>query len=371
VIAVDNDTRAKPPQDAGIAIAECVKRLLSPATRVLYQKMDSTLRGNWARETACALRAVATMRGRRPLALVAPAFPAVGRTTVGGRSFVNGIALEQTETWGREGTTRSAEPGLWLAAEGLRVAHAALDSVRYGPDALTAIFAAERAAGTDAIVCDAQCEADLDAIARAALTLDPMPLCVGSAGLMRALAGGGKPAASGRVVTAGPVLTVVGSASLVSSGQARVLIEERAVTAVTIAPSALRRGSEASSMRAHAEQIDAALAKGRDLVVAVDGREGVDLRQGSQISAALADLVAPRLVRLGALVATGGETARAILTRAGVAGLRVHGEVATGIPLSTAWGTVAIPVVTKAGAFGQPMTLVRCLDALRGLSRSP
>jgi uncharacterized protein YgbK (DUF1537 family) len=94
----------------------------------------------------------------------------------------------------------------------------------------------------------------------------------------------------------------------------------------------------------------------------------VDLRQGRQLSAALADLVAPRLSKIGGLVATGGETARAVLTRAGVVGLRVQGEVEPGIPLCTALGAVVIPVVTKAGAFGDTMALVRCLDAVRGRS---
>jgi len=286
---------------------------------------------------------------------------------------VDGIALESTEIWAREGLTRPAEPGAWLGAEGLRVAQASIDLIRQGPDRLSAVFTAERAAGAAAIVCDAQCEAYLDAIARAALTLAPMPLCVGSAGLMRALARAGKPAAPalGRVAADGPVLIVVGSASEVSRGQIRVLVEERGVATVTIAPSALRRGPASGPMRAHAEQINATLASGHDLVVAVNGSEGVDLRQGSQLSAALADLVAPRLGCLGALVATGGETARAILTRAGVVGLKVQGEVEPGVPLSTALDAVAIPVVTKAGAFGQPMTMVRCLDAVRGHSRSP
>ena len=55
VLAVDLDSRSKTPQEAGVAMANAVERLLSPDIIVLYHKMDSTLRGNWARETACAL----------------------------------------------------------------------------------------------------------------------------------------------------------------------------------------------------------------------------------------------------------------------------------------------------------------------------
>jgi uncharacterized protein YgbK (DUF1537 family) len=82
----------------------------------------------------------------------------------------------------------------------------------------------------------------------------------------------------------------------------------------------------------------------------------------------LADLVAPRLHRFGGLVATGGETARAVLARSGASGLGIRGEVEPGVPVSSALGAIGLPVITKAGAFGDRMTLVRCLDAIRGRS---
>ena len=375
-LAVDVDSRALPPQAAGIAMAAAVAHFLRPDTRVFYQKMDSTLRGNWARETACALRAAASTRGQRPFGIVAPAFPAAGRTMAGGRVYLHEIALEETETWARERLTRPAEPGAWLAAEGLRVSRAGLEDIRLGPRRLATLFTGQRADGADAVICDAETEADLDAIASAALALTPAPLCVGSAGLMRSLVRMGEPQSSAPkppvpMATEGPVLILVGSASEVSRRQVRALVEERAIAAITIPPSALRERTRSDAMRACGERIDTVLSSGADLAVAVDGSEGVDLREGQQLSGALADLMGPRLSRFGGLVVTGGETARAVLTRAGVSGLRIHGEVEAGVPLSSALGGVGIPVITKAGAFGDPMTLVRCLDAIRGHRPGP
>ncbi|HEX2556446.1 MAG TPA: four-carbon acid sugar kinase family protein [Microvirga sp.] len=374
VVAVDVDSRARPAPEAGTAMAAQVRRLFRPETRILYQKMDSTLRGNWARETAGVLEALAATGGYRPLAIAAPAFPAAGRTLVDGRSLLNGTPLEATETWERESRMREgstpAAPAARLAAEGLRVAQASLGDVRSGPDRLSALFAGAGAAGADVVVCDAQTDADLAAIAGAALALVPVPLCVGSAGLMRALAGGSEraaaPPARRHAARAGPVLIAVGSASQVSHGQVRTLVDARGMTAIGIAPAALRGGAS-SPLRSVSERIDAALDAGRDLVVAIDGREGVDLRGGPALSAALADLVAPRLPRLGGLIATGGETARAILTRSGVPGLRIRGEVEPGVPVSSAEGASGLAVITKAGAFGDSMTLVRCLDIIRGV----
>jgi 4-hydroxythreonine-4-phosphate dehydrogenase len=45
------------------------------------------------------------------------------------------------------------------------------------------------------------------------------------------------------------------------------------------------------------------------------------------------------------------------------------GEVEPGVPLGVADTPRPLPIVTKAGAFGGPATLVRCRSALRALVR--
>jgi 4-hydroxythreonine-4-phosphate dehydrogenase len=87
---------------------------------------------------------------------------------------------------------------------------------------------------------------------------------------------------------------------------------------------------------------------------------------------ALSDLVLPCAQFLGGLVATGGETARAVLDALGIHRLRLLGEVEPGLPFSIADCWVRhLPVLTKAGAFGSPLALVRCRDFLRELERVP
>jgi uncharacterized protein YgbK (DUF1537 family) len=291
---------------------------------------------------------------------------------VGGRALLNGVAVEETEIGAREGLLGPAEPGASLAAQGLRVELARIDEVRLGPRPLAAFFADRSSAGADAVVCDTLIESDLDVIAGAALALASMPLCVGSAGLMRALARAGEHRPEPRAIPIlapheGPVLIAVGSASQVSREQVRAVAAERAVAAIMVPPSALREGVASASMLDQANQMASAVSSGTDIVLAVDASERVDLGEGRQLSAAFADLIAPTLTRLSGIVITGGETARAILTRSAVSGLRIHGEVEPGVPVSSALGAVGIPVITKAGAFGDRMTLIRCLDALRRL----
>ena len=100
-----------------------------------FTEVESTLRGNWATETASALRAASALANQQMFAIVAPAFPAAGRTVVGGRGMLNGVALEKTETWAWEALTRSAQPAAWLRRRRASAScWPALRKFRLGPD---------------------------------------------------------------------------------------------------------------------------------------------------------------------------------------------------------------------------------------------
>ncbi len=73
------------------------------------------------------------------------------------------------------------------------------------------------------------------------------------------------------------------------------------------------------------------------------------------------------LPHLGALVATGGETAAALLARFGVDGLALIDEIEPGVSLGVTRGRIAVPIVTKAGAFGSEDTLLRAVHHLRAI----
>jgi D-threonate/D-erythronate kinase len=79
----------------------------------------------------------------------------------------------------------------------------------------------------------------------------------------------------------------------------------------------------------------------------------------------LRDLIAPHAGRIGGLFATGGETARVVLTGMGITSLRPIAEIERGIPLSIAVGARPLPVITKAGAFGDATTMLNCRRVLR------
>ena len=323
--------------------------------------MDSTLRGNVGAELAAALQARRAMRGDL-VAIVAPAFPATGRTTARGHQLLHGVKLEHTEVWRREEIEGIAHLPAMLEAAGLRACAIHLDAVRETGRLREAL--ANATAGHDAIVCDAETDADLAAIAAASVPLGRGTIWVGSAGLARHLpeAAGLQRARRPEALpgATGPILFVVGSMSRVSREQVERLAATPGIELVTIPPADLRAGGGKWQGR-----LNAALATGRDVVAQLETEAEVNLSEGLALCHALASLAAPLAERIGALVSTGGETARAVLSTFGADALRLVGELEPGVPLSVTADRRALPVITKAGAFGQPDTLLRCRAALR------
>ena len=90
VVAITTESRHLPPQRGRDRVRAMAHHLYG--TPLLYKKIDSTLRGNITAELFALMEAFEVQR-----ALVAPAFPAQGRTTVHGRQFINGEPLEQTD----------------------------------------------------------------------------------------------------------------------------------------------------------------------------------------------------------------------------------------------------------------------------------
>ncbi len=189
-----------------------------------------------------------------------------------------------------------------------------------------------------AIVCDAQTDADLAAIAAASVGLPVY--WVGSAGLAAHL-----PDAAGiegrarlpDVGVAGPILVVVGSLSAVSRRQALSLEAGAALASFVASPRILRAGAPDPRWQALRDSVSQALLAGGDVMIRIEGEGGGELAQGQVLCDSLARLLAPSASGVGALIATGGETARSVLSALGVNGLQMLREIEPGVPLSWRW----------------------------------
>lgn len=326
VMSVSTASRHLTPDEAVVATRRAVAAVMRRDPRILFKKIDSTLRGNVAVEIAAALAA----SGRRHT-ILAPAVPAQGRALVGGELRLAGGPVEGP---GHESATMRPADALRRDAPGLAVrtlAHA-------GELALTSDE--ERPV---VHVVDCRSDADLEAIARTALPQAGDVLFVGAAGLAGALARLTCPEAIGEFRPArgaGPLLFVVGSLSAASRDQAEALratmpdLEDVGAT-----PGATDQGGPNADI----------------ILLQTDaGARGADpLDVAARLAATAKTLIAERAPR--ALVLTGGDTARAVLDRLGVTSLDILGETAPGV-VAACCRLEGRPttVVTKAGGFGPP-----------------
>ena len=334
VLAVDTDSRHR---DAGLAaqrVAAVTERALGLDAR-LVKKIDSTLRGHVAVELRAVAEATARS-GNRALLVVAPAFPGTGRTTRDGVVHVDGRRLS---AHGSDGDVLRL-----LAAGGLRADRVGLDDLESGrlPGALAQAYAGD----LDAVVVDGETDAHLEAVVSASGQGDTPVVLAGSGGLTRPLAGsavGVEPSP----LRAGSTLVVVGSYSQASRDQRQRLVEH-GVSAVVLADPA-----------GTADRVRRALHDG-PVVLSPDPAAPVVRAEAPAVARALAEATAGVLDKVGTLVVTGGETARAVLMLAGVDHLRIAGEIEPGVVRGHV-PRLHLDLVTKAGAFGDRDALLRCL----------
>lgn len=376
ILAVDCDTRHLAPTEAAARVSNVMRSShLGQAERILFKKVDSTLRGNIVPELEVVLAERRAASPNRVVAIVAPAFPAGGRTTVDGHQLVHGIPLEKTETWLCSDLSGTAHLPTMLSQTGLSNALLTLGVVRSSfTDLLSSME--ELAAVADVIVCDAETDTDLKAIAKASAALGDDTVWVGSAGLAYHLAyATGLPHAATSMqqpeFASGPALIVVGSMSSVSHRQARVLQDTIPVTSIRIPVEVLLEYHSSNALNLSAGRIDESLRAGNDTLIILDPSKIVGNAERRYLTAALRLLLAPYAPHVGSFFATGGETARAILEGWGVGSLHMLGEVEPGLPFSFCHiGNRLLPVLTKAGAFGNQETLVSCWRFFSNLSRT-
>jgi uncharacterized protein YgbK (DUF1537 family) len=243
-----------------------------------------------------------------------------------------------------------------------------------GTEAVRAETLREHEGGTGILVADAVSEDDLRAIAEAASSLAERPLLCGSAGLAEEV-----PHAFGLLPRRGGVLVLAGTVSTVTARQIDVLERMMQAMVVTIDSGEMfggeeRRRREVARIQSMAKEV---LDDGRDMVVrwARSGQEAEEAKKmsisqnPSQVVLSTFRDIAKALVdkSLKGLILTGGDTAMNVMNALEATGINVQGEVEAGVPAVTIAGGRwdGLRVVTKAGAFGDDLTLTRAVQYLR------
>ncbi len=343
VVTVDTESRTLPAAEAGRHLRAAAGRLGARlGSGRAFKKIDSTMRGSVGAELGALLEA-----GGWDGALVCPAFPAQGRVVRDGLLRVDGVLAHESAI-GRD----DRYPGLTSDVAALLgpalsrpVTRLPLPVVRAGAE--TVLERLAEAAG-DVVAADAESDADLDVLARAAARRSAL-LLAGSAGLGRAFATALDYPAPRAALPAGAAwLWVVGSRHPAS--RAQLLALEAAG-----APGAWVDGETTPNL----DPVLRALHRGTPAFIASAREAALEPRAAAAALAAAAarvlETAAPDL-----LAVTGGETAFGVIGALEASRLDLLGAPGSGLALGTlAVGRGArrarqVAFLTKAGGFGPP-----------------
>lgn len=360
VLVISTDSRAVSASQAAERVAQVVQHFAAQLQQGwLFKKIDSTLRGNVGAETAAALHA----SGKR-LALVAPAVPRLGRTTREGKVWVNQRLLTDTE-FASDPKTPILSPRV---LDQMQIDGTEIDLPTLRSDRLDAVLAAAHGV----VVVDAENEADLARLITAAARLAEKPLLVGAAGLSDALG------AALSVHPSRPVLAVVGSMSSSAQQQIATLLKQRAVEIVDVDIRQLFQQPAWPDRDRWIQQAETALRAGRHTVIRTCQHESqrhdighlsqqhsVTRQQlGEAISQLLGEITHSlcRTQLPHALYLSGGDVAIAVAQALGASGFKIQGLVAGCVPHGVLLNSeFTLPVMTKAGGFGDENTLVAAI----------
>lgn len=356
VVVVNTDSRAEDPETARERVRQAVRSLKK---RLVYKKIDSTLRGNIGVELAAAMLETACDK-----AVVAPAFPAVGRTMSGGILLVNGVAVAETQFAADpiSPVKESHLPGLLAQTTGRQVGLVGVADIDAGAESLRRRINGMPA---DIVVCDVEKPSHLAGIVQAAALAEGRWLLCGSGGMARELYRLISPSGNNPLKPSGwppgPALAVVGTRNQVAAKQLRKAQDVLSFPILSLVREHLGRGDEGiARIAAEAAQL---LTKGKG--VAISGTLSPYIPELKDVPTVMA--AATRQVlssgKFGGLFLSGGDIAVEVCRYLSVAAISVLGEVEPGVPAGELLGGrfQGMRVVTKAGGFGTEEALVKSI----------
>jgi D-threonate/D-erythronate kinase len=381
-ISVDTDSRSLSAEHAYSKVRSATKQLIGAGWVHFYKSVDSTLRGNLGAEIEAVLDIV-----KPDCAIIAPAFPKYGRTTVEGVQYLYGRPLHETE-FGTDPTApvKDADIPRRLAEGSHRKAgRLSLDQVRADATQLTRVVRTLLADGIELMVADIAEQDDLQRLCLGLSHSNLRIVWVGSTGLAEfiplafGVSARSDTVSQNPIVDSRPALALIGSASETTHQQLSYAETKYGLKIVHVDPARIIQGGTiviTEFEEAHS-RLCLALEAGHDAALAVrTSRAEITMTQqlgaSLNLSAAhVAQIIVNGLAQVGSelilenqisgIVATGGDTANALCNVLGAQALEVLGEVEAGIPIMRILGDQSLPLVTKAGGFGSPAAIADAL----------
>jgi len=336
VLAYTTDSRDASPQAAAEEVRQLARSLVATNEYRPIKKIDSTLLGNVAVESYAALEEFGA-----EAALIAPAFPEMGRCFLNGTLFVAGCKSGR-----RIADLVRQQIGEFCHTLPLPV-------VRRGRDALLTAIGEARNNGRRWFAVDGERDEDLSVAWDTIEALGSTVLPVASGGLLRVLANRGfddrppsVPLQHDLSRPLGGIVVFVGSVNPHT---------DRQVAQLASVCDLLQFGVDQMT----AQYVADAIVARRVVVVRVRWH-------AADFEALYGVLLECALHNVAGVIMTGGDTARLICRLAGCSHLTLDGEVTAGVPRGR-FGDgllVGTPIITKAGGFGGPDALIAACNLL-------
>ncbi|KKK34954.1 hypothetical protein WN59_04720 [Salinicoccus sediminis] len=386
-IVINTDSRSLSVEEAVNKSNLAANFLKHNDYQYIYKKMDSTIRGHIAREIEAIYKEI-----QPEYVFVAPAFPALERTTVDGSHYLKEEKIENTEISNDpvHPVTKSHIPTIFSDTIDVEMATLTLDDLRNGFEKFNDKITKCKEAGISYLVCDAVEESDLELAAKYMVELSNNILWAGSAGLAEVLPevlGISNLDSQRRNIQANQVLTICGSLSSVTQKQIKYAIAQENIESVEVDTVQIFDGNWSEYSKRIVQMGRRILSDYSDLVIYLPSNEDVrkeakrkGLEQGfkeNQISNIISEEVSSLAYQIikenqnvNGLVLTGGDTAKDTAVKLGGIGIQLIKQIETGIPLGTLIGpSEEYFVVTKAGAFGRTGSIYNAMMELKGVLR--
>ncbi len=274
VLSVDADTRRMAAQPAAEEIGILVRKYALDKKVLLFKKIDSTLRGNVGIELAAALAAHRSLHAHsdRAVVVMAPAFPAMRRTTLNGFQLLDGQPLAESDIWRLQSISGRCYIPDMLQSAGLKSTIIPLNIIRSADRAVVDAMRAS-ASEADVLICDAETDGDLKAISKASMNLGRQTIWAGSAGLAYHLPRAARLIGATAVTElepapiSGSILFVIGSLSNNSKEQVRVLTTSSETLRLSVPADILLEGPDSSHRHKYQADLLRAVEMNRDIVI--------------------------------------------------------------------------------------------------------
>lgn len=379
VIVIDTDSRDLDKELAYKKVKDICEKISKYDIKCIYKKVDSTLRGNLGIE----IKAVDDIFNP-DIVIIAPAYPANQRITIGGYHLLEGKPIELTEIANAPKTPvkKSYLPAILGEQVDEKIAIIDFKLLRQKIDIVTKKISEFVKNGKRWIVFDIIEEENFITLMNAVKKYKNI-LWVGSAGLAEYLPyyyrwTGEKFLSMNR--RKGSILICAGSVSHITQNQVQTLLNKEKINLVKINMASLLEDKDNELMKK--AQIINQLIKAQENILLATAQSDDEVEKAieigkkynlsrKEVSEKIANIMA-ELIRsinvnnLSGMILTGGDMAVHICRAIGVNSIKIISEIDSGVPLGYIESNKLekLFIVTKAGAFGKPDVFIKSIRAI-------